>query len=254
MTELADYKDRYEDLRFTRSDDGVLLVELHTGEGSFAWTERAHRELGYAFTDIGADPANRVVVITGTGEDFLTAHPGEPPRSNLGWDKKYWEGKRLITNLLDIEVPVIGVANGPATIHAELVLLSDVVIASTTALFQDKPHFPSGLVPGDGAHVLWPALLGPNRGRAFMLKGDVLTAAQALDLGVVAEVLGRDQVLTRALELAHDFATRSTLALRYSRQCSTMHLKRLMHDMLGYGLALEGLALIDLLQDGTARS
>lgn len=50
------------------------------------------------------------------------------------------------------------------------------VIASDTATFQDAPHFPNGIVPGDGVHIVWPLLLGPNRGRYFLLTGQRLSA------------------------------------------------------------------------------
>jgi enoyl-CoA hydratase/carnithine racemase len=59
-------------------------------------------------------------------------------------------------NLLDIEVPVIAAVNGPALIHAEIPVLSDIVICSEKAEFQDAPHFANGVVPGDGVHVVWP--------------------------------------------------------------------------------------------------
>jgi hypothetical protein len=65
-------------------------------------------------------------------------------------------------NLLEIQAPMIAV-NAPATVHAELALLCDIVLAVDHATFQDAPHFPSGLVPGDGVHVVWPMLLGLNR-------------------------------------------------------------------------------------------
>jgi enoyl-CoA hydratase/carnithine racemase len=78
--------------------------------------------------------------------------------------------------------------NGPVNIHAELAVLSDIVLASENAAFQDAPHFPNGLVPADGVHVIWPYLLGRNRGRYFLLTGERLSAQEALRLGVVAEV------------------------------------------------------------------
>src|SRR5258705_280740 len=76
------------------------------------------------------------------------------------WDRIYIEGKDLLMNLLDIPVPVIGAVNGPAFIHAELVTMSDIVIASDTAIFADLAHFPGGTVPSDGVHVWWEMLLG----------------------------------------------------------------------------------------------
>jgi enoyl-CoA hydratase/carnithine racemase len=79
-------------------------------------------------------------------------------------------------NHLDIEAPMIAAVNGPALIHAELALLCDIVLASETAIFQDLPHFPSGLVPGDGVHVVFPLLLGANRGRYSLLMGQKIPA------------------------------------------------------------------------------
>src|SRR5258707_1352269 len=69
------------------------------------------------------------------------------------WDGTYWHAKAMLTNLLNIEVPVISAINGPAYRHAEVPLLSDITIASDTAEFQDTAHFQGGLVPGDGVHI-----------------------------------------------------------------------------------------------------
>ena len=54
------------------------------------------------------------------------------------------------------------------------------------ASFQDAAHFLLGGVPGDGVHIVWPALLGPNRGRYFLLTGQSITASEAQGLGIVA--------------------------------------------------------------------
>ena len=79
------------------------------------------------------------------------------------WDRVYWEGKKVLQNLLDIDVPVIAAVNGPALVHSEYILTCDAVLASDNTVFQDLPHLTFGLVPGDGVHVLWPHVLGPVR-------------------------------------------------------------------------------------------
>lgn len=246
-TKFEDYSQKYQNVRMERRG-GIVQLTLHTNGGSMVWDESPHRELAYAFTDVGADPENKVVIITGAGDDFCTQIVADAwdltaPRK---WDKVYWEGKRLIQNLLDIEVPIISAINGPATIHSELVVLNDVVLASDTTYFQDAAHFAFfNAVPGDGVHVVWPLLLGLNRGRYFLLTGQKLTAHEAKELGVVGEVLPKDKLLPRAWELAEEMAVKPVLALRYTRVALTIRLKRLMQEAVGYGLALEGHGLVD---------
>jgi hypothetical protein len=63
------------------------------------------------------------------------------------WDHICKDAKHLLMNLLDIEMPVIAVVNGPALIHAEIPVLSDIVICSENAEFQDAPHFPKAWFP-----------------------------------------------------------------------------------------------------------
>lgn len=246
---FADYKDRYRNIALQRDEHGVLLMRLHTGGGHFVWSEESHEELGYCFADIGGDRGNRVIVMTGTGDvwcdviDFASFSLNTPAE----WDHTFYDGRKLLNGLLAIEVPVISAINGPARIHPEIPVMSDIVIAADTTLFQDAPHFMGGIVPGDGAHVVWMHVLGPNKGRYFLLMGEELGVAEALARGVVGEVVAHAKVLERALEIAAIFASRTDLALRYSRVVLTQRYKRLLEEGLSLGLGLEALAAVDLL-------
>jgi enoyl-CoA hydratase/carnithine racemase len=245
---LSEYAESYEHAKLERDESGVLLVTLHTNGGSLIWTAKAHDELGYLFTDIACDRGNRVVVLTGAGEafcseiDFSSFDLGTP----RDWYHIAFEGKRLVKNLLDIEVPVISAINGPAWIHPEIPVLSDVIIAADTTSFQDGPHFPSGIVPGDGAQYIWPHILGPNRGRYFLLTGQVIDAAEALRLGVVNEVLPLDQVLPRALEHAANIAGKTELAIRSTRILMKREIDRIVSDQQGVGFAHQALGVMDM--------
>ena len=243
MATLEQYANKYEHARMERRD-GILLLTLHSNGGTLQWGSGPHSELPQVFNDIGSDPENRVVIMTGVGDGFTGPRgtpDSRPRRTPAEWDATYWEGKRLLMNLLDIDVPMISAINGPALRHSELPLLCDIVLAAEEVEFQDSGHFVNGLIPGDGMHIIYPLLLGANRGRYFLLTGQSLSAQQALDLGVVNEVLPRDRLMDRAWELAEQLIQQSPLVLRYSRVLLTQNLKRQMHDLLGYGLALEGL-------------
>lgn len=245
MPRRPDYFDGYETMAFERTESGILTVRLHSDGGSVKYRAAHHTHWAHAFLDIAADRDNRVVILTGTGDAFIDESDWDKPIEGAeGWDEIYWEGKRVLNTLLDIDVPIIGAVNGPATIHAELAVLSDITLASETAVFQDDAHIPAQAVPGDGVHIVWQELLGSNRGRYFLLTGQVLSAPEALELGVVNEVLPPDRLMPRALELAEQLATLPTLTLRYTRIALTQRWKRLMQENLGYGLALEGLSLL----------
>ena len=249
MASLEQYADNYRHIRMERRD-GILQMTFHTDGGPLQWGGGPHEEFPRAFADVGSDPANRVVIITGTGDAFSGPQgtaAGAPKRTPREWDKTYWEGKRLLTNLLDIEVPMISAVNGPALRHSEIPLLCDIVLASETAAFQDSGHFMSGLVPGDGVHIVYPMLLGLNRGRYFLLTGQSIGAQEAQTLGLVNEVLPPGELLPRAWALAGQLAEKSDLVLRYTRVATTQYVKRIMQDILGYGLALEGLGSADTL-------
>jgi len=250
MTDLADYESSFT-RALLRREDGILEVRLGASSSeSLVWDEAAHRELPDLFAAISRDRENRVMILTGTGDDFCVQGEGggwDLSRPS-GWDKIYWEGKAMLRNLLDIEIPVVSAVNGQARIHAELAVLGDIVLASETAIFQDAAHFPAGAVPGDGVHVVWPLVLGPNRGRAFLLTGSELSAHEALACGVVAEVLPPERLLERAWEVARRLAQASDLTLRYTRVMLTEPLRRAIALDLGYGLALEGLAGLNLRQ------
>jgi len=88
-------------------------------------------------------------------------------------------------------------------------------------------------------------LLGLNRARYFLLTGQTIAAREAQDLGLVAEVLPRERLLERAWTLAEQLARQPTLMLRYTRVVFTEYIKRQMQELLGYGLALEGMALME---------
>jgi enoyl-CoA hydratase/carnithine racemase len=246
MTDWQKYAQRFTRAELRR-DDGVLEITLHDGNGaSLVWDEPAHRELPQLFREVAADPGNRVVILTGAGETFCAsqAHTGWPEMNPEGWDKIFTEGRQLLANLLAIEAPMIAAINGPATWHAELAVLCDIVLAAENAYLQDQPHFPHA-VPGDGVHTVWPVLLGPSRGRYFLLTSEKLEPEEAKRLGVVHEVHPAGVLMERARELARQLAQTKPLVLKYSRLALTQQLKRAVLDDLPYGLLLEGLAALD---------
>jgi enoyl-CoA hydratase/carnithine racemase len=235
----------FETVELTRTGD-VLEVRFHVDGGPLVWNATAHREIGDAFSQVASDPTIKVVVVTGTGDSFCDSIDGASFAGRTSWDPVWWEGKRLLKCLLDIDVPVLAAINGPATIHAEIPLLADIVVASNTTVLADKAHFASGSLPGDGVHVVWQWLLGARRAKYFLMTNQVLTAEEALELGVVNEVLPQAQVGARVHELAQSLATKPLPFLRYTREVLNMVERRELLAGLSHGLALEGIAFADV--------
>lgn len=244
MSKLSSYQDNYRNIKLSRSDDGVLEVIFHTDGGPLVWTHigGAHDEFTDAFGQIARDPDNKVVVMSGSGERF-SGPPASPSTSPTGgakaWEHLRFDAIEMIQRLIEIPVPVISCLNGPAYRHAEIPFLADVVLAADDALIQDTAHFVNGLVPGDGHNLVFPLLLGWNRGRYFLLTGEQIHADRLLELGLVSEVMPRAQLLRRARELARQFAERDIATLRYTRAVLTEPLKDMIDRYLPYSVALE---------------
>ncbi|HEY1971088.1 MAG TPA: enoyl-CoA hydratase/isomerase family protein [Pseudonocardia sp.] len=252
---LDEYGSRYPNLRMERGD-GVLQLTMHDGAGGrmvFGGDPHPHGQLTEAFADIARDPENRVVILTGAGGAFIESivfgdTPGKlPATAFVGMDT---ESVRFLLNQVSVPVPMIAAVDGPAHVHAELALLCDIAIASPTAEFQDVPHYPAGLVPGDGAHVIWPLFLGPGRARYFLLTGQKIGAEQALELGLVQEVVPAERLIDRAWELARQIAAQPPMTARYTRALFTQDIKRRLVDDLPFGLTAEILAATESFPSG----
>jgi enoyl-CoA hydratase/carnithine racemase len=242
-TRFEDYKDKYKHIRFSRTEEGIVVMTLQTEGGSLKWYGISHDELAWAFGDVAGDSDAAVVILTGTNPDFITNFDygtvagGQVPSAEL-MERKGWAGYQLIHNFLEIQVPVVAAVNGPCAIHTELPLMCDVVIASEDAWLEDGPHFPMGVVPGDGMHIVWPLVAGQNRGRYFLTTDMRLSAQEAKEWGVVNEVVPKEKVLQRSMELAKKIAQKPPMTRRHTHHLLTQPFRKALVDELSHGIGL----------------
>jgi enoyl-CoA hydratase/carnithine racemase len=248
MRRFDNYRESFPNARLTRSKLGVLEVALHTGGGTLIFDGHTHEQFVDLFHAIGSDPDNRVVILTGSGSAFMeTISPeGFDFFTPQGYDKIYREGRKVLMNILDIEVPMIAAVNGPARLHSEYILLADIVLATPSTVFQDKPHFDFGIVPGDGVHLVWQEAIGTIRGRYFILTRQELDVQTAKEWGAVNEIVAADKLLPRAREIAEGLAKLPPLTARYTRMALTQKLRRIIDEGVTLGLALEGISAADV--------
>ena len=248
MVKFDTYREAFPNARLSRKPNGVLEVALHTDGGKLVFNGHTHEQFVHLFHVIGEDHANRVVILTGSGDAFMDAisPEGFDFFSPQGYDKILREGRKVLSNILDIEVPMISALNGPVLLHSEYALLTDIILATPETVFQDKPHFDFGIVPGDGVNLLWPEVIGSIRGRYFILTRQLLDAQTAKDWGVVNEIVPADRLLARAHEIADGIAALPPLTSRYTRIALTQKLRRIIDEGSGYSLALEGISAADV--------
>jgi len=257
QTLQGDYFTAYRSLKLTRDANGVLVVEFHNNGGPHTFTAQAHTEVVDAFYRISQDRANKIVILTGAGGDFIIGvdWPSFGNAADPGvWSQVHDEGVQVLENITNIRVPVIAAIEGRAHVHCEYALLANVIVAAEGATFQDVAHFAAGVVPGDGIFTAWSYRAGAGRAEAFLLNPQPLAARTAYEWGVVAEVVPNGKALSRAQELAELYLKAPEVTRRDTRVHFIRPLKERIVREVGYGLSLEGASAADLLKSKQAKS
>jgi enoyl-CoA hydratase/carnithine racemase len=252
-----DYFGAYRSLKLTRDAHGVLIAEFHSNGGPFSFKARDHTEFVDAFYRIAQDRANKIVILTGAGGEFIP----EIDFSSFGnvadpgvWSQVLDEGSQIVENIANIRVPLIAAVEGRAHVHSEYALLANVIVAAEGATFHDLPHFAGGIVPGDGIFTAWSYRAGSGRAEAFLLNPKPLTARTVHEWGVVAEVVPNGKALRRALELAELYVRAPEITRRNTRVHFIQPLKERIVREVGYGLSLEGASAANLVKSTQLKS
>jgi enoyl-CoA hydratase/carnithine racemase len=231
QTVRDNYFTAYRGLKLTRDAEGVLVVQFHTDAGPCTFSALHHTEVVDAFHRIAQDRANKIVILTGAGGDFIIG---------VDWSSFGDEGTQVLENIANIRVPVIAAIEGRAHIHSDYALLANVIVAAEGATFQDVGHYAEGVAPGDGIFTTWSYRAGAGRAEAFLLYPQPLPARTAHEWGVVAEVVPDGQALSRARELAEIYLKAPEVTRRNTRVHFIQPLKERIVREVGYGLSLEG--------------
>jgi len=246
-----DYFASYGNLKLTRDPKGILVAQFHSDGGPFVMTAQSHTEFVDAFYRISQDRANKIVILSGAGGQFIT----DVDWSSFGdasdpgvWSQVHDEGVQVLENIANIRVPVIAAIEGRAHVHSDYALLASVIVAAEGATFQDVAHFVAGIAPGDGVFTTWSYRGGPGRAEAFLMNPQPLPARIAQEWGVVAEVVQNGKALSRARELAELYLKAPEVTRRNTRVHFIQPLKERIVREVGYGLSLEGASAADLVK------
>jgi enoyl-CoA hydratase len=171
---------------------------------------------------VDADPATRVVVVTGAGKAFsaggdlglIDDMAGNPEALS----RTMREASDIVYNMINLDKPVVSAINGVA-VGAGLVvaLMADVSIIAENARFTDG-HTRLGVVAGDHAAILWPLLCGMAKAKYYLLTADFIDGKEAERIGLVSMSVPADQVMAKAFDVADRLARGSQHSIRWTKR------------------------------------
>ncbi len=207
----------YENI-LVESRDSVAVVTLNRPKVLNALNQALLAELDAAVDDIAADTSIRAVILTGAGEKAFAAGADIQELAQLSavdGQQLALRGQRLFSKIEALRVPVIAAINGFALGGGcELTLACTLRIASETAKL-GQPEVKLGIIPGYGGSQRLPRLVGKGAALKMILTGEMITAAEALRIGLVQEVVPTDQLMARADQIARTIAAQAPLAIQH---------------------------------------
>jgi enoyl-CoA hydratase/carnithine racemase len=220
---------------------GVSVVTLNRPDRGNAVNDVLHSELSTIFADLRADEPTRVIVLTGSGDEFCRGgdtNPGRAYETRTGLTP-IQEARAIVESILDLEKPVIAAVNGNAQgVGATLASLADVAFMADDAVLGDA-HVQRNLPAGNGPTAIWPLLVGLNRAKQLLMEGEMITAVRAAELGLIHAAVGRAEVMPAAMTLAQRWAAGDMFALRATKVAVNATAKVILQSVFPLALALE---------------
>src|SRR5450432_2042563 len=178
-------------------------------------------ELRTAFHDIKNDAAVRVVIFTGAGEKAFIAGAdiGELAKQDAVSGKEYTHRGQNVLNLIEnLGKPVIACINGFALGGGcEIAMACTMRLASESAKL-GQPEVKLGIIPGYGGSQRLPRLVGKGLAMQLVLTGEMISAQEALRIGLVNEVVAAAELIARAEAIAAKIIANAPLAVQYTME------------------------------------
>ena len=208
--------------------DAIVTLTLNAPEARNALTSQAQWDAVVAACErVQADPAVKVVVLTGAGSAFCAGgnvkdfrdKRGLAAGSGMEIRDNYRRGiQRIPLAFHRLDVPTIAAVNGPAIgAGCDLACMADIRIASEKASFAES-FVKLGLIPGDGGAWLLQRVVGYARAAEMSFTGDTVDAQAALAMGLVSRVVPHETLLAEATALAERIAANPGQALRMTKR------------------------------------
>jgi enoyl-CoA hydratase len=221
----------------------VATVTLNRPEVLNALNTQVFDDLERVFEMLTHDPSVRVILLTGTGEKAFAAGAdiAELSRTDASsGERKALRGQGVFRQIESCGKPVIACINGFALGGGcELAQACTLRIAADTARL-GQPEVKLGLLPGYGGSQRLPRLVGPSAALKLLLTGDMVSAAEALRIGLVDEVVPAGELMTRGNALASQIAAQAPLAVAACLEAVDHGLALKLDEALGFEASLFG--------------
>ncbi len=184
-------------------------------------------QLDAALDEIGKNAETRAVVVLAASEKFFVVGANIAALQELnpaGMDRWIRRGHAVFNRIEDLPVPVIASVAGSAMGGGlELAMACDFIVAGDAARFA-QPEATLGFLMGWGGNYRLPKLVGPARAKMLYITGRILSAAEALDFGLIAEVAPAAQLAARTAEIVAAACRNSTLGIRMTKEIINTHM------------------------------
>ena len=206
----------YENIRYELRDS-IAVVTLDRPKVLNALNAATLGELEAVFATIAADESIRAVLLTGAGEKAFAAGADISELAKVSaaeGQSLAQRGQRIFASIENCGKPVIACINGFALGGGcELALACTLRIGSEAARL-GQPEVKLGLIPGYGGSQRLPRLVGKGAALKILLTGEILSATEALRIGLLDEVVPADKLLARGEEIARAIAAVAPFAVR----------------------------------------
>lgn len=206
----------YENLTL-EAKNSVVILTINRPDKLNALNGETLAELKIAFMELKKDDNVKVIVITGSGEKAFIAGAdiAELNKLDMISGKEFSEKGQAVFNLIEqFEKPVIAAVNGFALGGGcEMALACHIRLASENAKF-GQPEVNLGIIPGYGGTQRLARLINSGRAIEYILTGDIISANEALRIGLVNHVFPKDELMEKAIELAEKIASKPQNAVR----------------------------------------
>ena len=233
--------------RFTFERDGAILKAIITSDHPVNGVDaQMHDELATVFTDIQRDSHSDLIILTAKGRAFCAGGDMDWFDEQIETPARFrdiaWDAKRIVSTLLEMEKPLICRLNGAAAgLGATIALLCDIIVADETAKIGD-PHVKVGLVAGDGGALIWPQLIGYAKAKELLMTGDLLSAAEAKELGLINYAVPASDLDAKVAELTGKIMSNPKWAVRWTKSVTNIPLRALAAQLMDASVGWESVS------------